>query len=166
MEHAGVSGPAWLSAVELSVIGQAMRQSSWLYPLVETAHIIGFVLLVGTITLFDLRLLGLGRSLPIDRLAGFVLPIPAFGFLLALVAGALLFATEATAYARNPLFLVKLGLITLGLLNVLFFHLGPYRMIGRWHSTGSVPAAARVSGLLSLILWFAVIISGRLIAYV
>jgi hypothetical protein len=166
MEHAAASGPEWLSTVELSAVGQAMRQSTWLYPLVETAHILGFVILVGTIMLFDLRLLGLGRSLPIDRLAGFILPIPAFGFLLALATGALLFVTEATAYARNPLFLVKLGLIALGLLNILYFHLGPYRTIDLWHPAKPVPATARLSGLLSLTLWFAVIISGRLIAYV
>jgi hypothetical protein len=166
MEHAAASGPEWLSAVELSVVGQAMRQSTWLYPLVETAHILGFVILVGTIMLFDLRLLEFGRSLPIDRLAGFVLPIPAFGCLLTLVTGSLLFVSEATAYARNPLFLVKIGLIALGLFNVLYFHLGPYRTIDLWHPGKPVPPAARLSGLLSLTLWFAVIISGRLIAYV
>ena len=165
MEHADMSGPAWLLALESSAVGQAMRQWTWLYPLVETAHIFGFVLLVGAITLFDLRLLGFGRALPADLLAGLVLPVPVVGFVLALTTGTLLFTAEATAYARNPAFLVKLSLIAVGLANVLVFHLGPYRAIRHWRSE-TLPPAARLAGLLSLVLWFAVVASGRLIAYV
>ena len=68
MEHGG-EGPALLVALEQSVLGATMRQSIFLYPAVEIVHIFGFILLVGSIVAFDLRLLGLIRELPADRLA-------------------------------------------------------------------------------------------------
>ena len=59
-----------LGAIEASALGQAMRQWTWLYPAVETVHLAGIVLLVGSIAVLDLRLLGLGRSVPVRRLCG------------------------------------------------------------------------------------------------
>jgi hypothetical protein len=58
------SGPAWLVWLEVSGLGQMMRRSAWLYPIVEIVHIVGFVILVGAVVMFDLRVLGLGRGLP------------------------------------------------------------------------------------------------------
>ena len=52
-------GPAFLVYLETSGLATLMRQSQWLYPIVEIAHILGFVTLVGSVAMFDLRLLGL-----------------------------------------------------------------------------------------------------------
>ena len=53
-----------IGALEASGLGQAMRQWLWLYPAVETVHIVGIALLFGSIAVLDLRLLGVGRSIP------------------------------------------------------------------------------------------------------
>ena len=58
-----------MGAIEMSALGQAMRQWLWLYPAVETVHLVGVALLFGSIAVFDLRLLGLSRSIPLRRLA-------------------------------------------------------------------------------------------------
>ena len=58
-----------LVSLEQSNLGAAMRESMWLYPAVEILHIFGFILLVGSIIGFDLRLLGLHRFLPVPAFA-------------------------------------------------------------------------------------------------
>ena len=67
-------GGGALGALEASGLGQAMRQWMWLYPAVETVHIVGIGLLFGSIAILDLRLLGLGRGIPVRALASHVLP--------------------------------------------------------------------------------------------
>jgi hypothetical protein len=125
--------------------GRTMRESIWLYPAVEVIHIVGFALLFGAIAAYDLRLVA-GREPPAvaQRLA-------ASGLALAIPAGLLLFATEASAYVHNPVFLAKLALIALALANVASFHFGL--------------SPPRLAGGASLVLWLAVLVSGRLIAY-
>ena len=145
-EHAAAAGPAWAAALEATGFARTMRESLALYPAVETLHIIGFALLFGAIATCDLRLLS-GGAAPVlaQRVA-------AFGLALAAPAGLMLFATEATAYLHNPVFLAKLGLIALALGNIALFH--------------SRLASSRVAGAASLALWLGVIVCGRLIAYV
>jgi hypothetical protein len=58
-----------MGAIEMSALGVAMRQSLWLYPIVEIVHLTGIALLVGSIAMLDLRLLGLSNSVPVRRLA-------------------------------------------------------------------------------------------------
>jgi len=67
-------GPAWLVALELSGLANAMRRSAWMYPIVEIVHIAGFVILVGAAVMFDLRVLGFGRGLAVSMLARHLLP--------------------------------------------------------------------------------------------
>lgn len=147
MEHGGAA-TGWLAAIERSALGEALRGSIWLYPAVETLHIIGFALLVGSIAVFDLKVLA-GRKG--DRPA--VLTARA-GFVLAATMGVLLFVTEARAYAGNPAFLVKVVLIALALANVVWFHVRAGR--------GST---MRLAAGVSLASWLAVVVCGRMIAY-
>ena len=63
-----------LGALEASGLGQAMRQWLWLYPTVETVHLVGIGLLFGSIAVFDLRLLGFSRSISVKQLSRHVLP--------------------------------------------------------------------------------------------
>lgn len=146
MEGHAAAGPAWAAALEASGLGRAMRQSAFLYPTVETLHILGFALLVGAIAAYDLRLIA-GREPP-----AIAQRVAAAGLALAAPAGFLLFATEATAYFHNSVFLAKLGLIALALGNLALFHL-------RW-------TPGRIAGAASLALWVGALGCGRLIAYV
>ncbi|WP_374632249.1 hypothetical protein [Ferrovibrio sp.] len=153
----------WLLALENSGLGQTMRQSLVLYPVVEVLHILGFILLFAGIALFDLRLLGLARGLPLAQLARICLPMAGGGLLLAISMGLLLFSTEASHLAANPAFQIKLLLILLGLLNVAAFHWGWRGSQGQWREP-TLPARAGAAA--SLAIWTSVVIFGRLIAYV
>lgn len=166
MEHGLVHGPAWLVALETSGLGHTLRSSLWLYPAVETLHITGFALLVGSIVAFDLRLLTAERGFDVERWVRLLIPVSACGLILAMAMGFLLFTTEATAYARNPLFLAKMALLVLALVNVAWFHGGPYRVRKTIGLSVGVPPAMRASAALSMAGWVAILACGRLIAYV
>lgn len=166
MEHGLAEAPAWLVALETSGLGQALRSSLWLFPAVETLHIVGFALLVGAIVAFDLRLLTADGDFDVERWVRRLVPVAATGLILAMAMGALLFTSEATAFARNPLFLAKMTLLVLALLNVAWFHLGPLRLRRTIGPSVGIPASLRASAALSMAGWLAVLVCGRLIAYV
>lgn len=151
------------SQLAASRLAQALRESVWLYPAVETLHIIGFAVLVGAVAMFDLRVLGFGRQLPVRALARHLLPWSAGSMLLVVPTGLLLFLADPPALLANRVFLLKLGLILLAGLNALAFHAGPYRRADAWPPRA--PPRAVLHALLSLCLWFAVIACGRLLAY-
>jgi hypothetical protein len=154
-----------IGAIEASALGQAMRQSLYLYPAVETVHIVGLALLFGSIAVLDLRLLGLARDVPVTRLARHVLPWTAASFVLIVPSGLAMFTAHAMEFIDNPLFAIKLGLILAAGLNAGAFHTGVFRSVGAWDTGAAPPFAARVAGAISLVLWTAVIACGRLLAY-
>jgi hypothetical protein len=159
VEHA----PAIFLALQESALGHLMRSSPVLYPAAEILHIIGFVLLVGSIVALDLRLLGLGRGIAIQPMARLLLPLSRLGFLLAIGMGFLLFSADAAHVVRNPAFQAKLLLIAAALLNIALAHAGTWRRLAMWQ--GEAPRGARLTGLASIVLWIGVICAGRLIAY-
>jgi hypothetical protein len=154
--------PAIFLALQESALGHVMRSSPFLYPLAEILHILGFVILVGSIVVLDLRLLGLGR-IAIQPMAQLLLPLSRVGFLIAISMGFLLFSADAAHVVRNPAFLAKLLLIAAALVNIAIAHLGPWRRAPLWHSEAS--AGAKLTGFASLMLWISAICAGRLIAY-
>lgn len=160
--HLVAAGPGWALALEQSGLGAAMRGSVWLYPAVETLHILGFALLVGSIASFDLRAARAPTVDAVGALAAGLLPFSRAGFALAAPMGLLLFVTEATAYVANPVFLAKMALLALALVNIAWFHA---RLTRARDGRGAV-GALRASALLSVASWAAVLIAGRMIAYV
>lgn len=151
---------AWLQA---SPLAAAMKSGVWLYPIVETVHIIGFVLLVGSVAMFDLRVLGLGRALPVRALARHLLPWSVGSLLLVVPSGVALFATGPQEFFANRAFVLKLVLMGVAGVNAALFHAGAYRRVDQW--APRAPAPARLHALASLLLWVGVIASGRMIAY-
>lgn len=156
---------AWLVWLEGSALAVAMRQWLWLYPAVEIVHITGIAALVGGAVLFDLRLLGLSRSLPVATLAAHLLPWSRVGLALVAVSGACMFTAHATEWAENPAFGVKMILIVLAGLNAGAFHRWPFRGVAAWDRGAPAPPAARAAAALSIALWLSVIACGRLLAY-
>ena len=161
MEHQPAA-PIFL-ALQESALGHAMRSSPALYPAVEILHIIGFVVLVGSILALDLRVLGFGRAIPIQPMAQLLLPLSRFGFLLAISMGFLLFSADAAHTVRNPAFQAKLLLIAAALVNIVIAHAGPWRRVALWGT--EAPGSAKVTALVSLLLWLSAVCAGRLIAY-
>jgi hypothetical protein len=157
------AGQKWLLWLESTSIAEAMRERRLLYPTVEIVHILGIVVLVGAAILFDLRLLGLSRQLSVAQLSRYVLPWARLGVLAVVPAGLLMFTANATALAGNPVFRLKLILIAAALLNALVFHWWTGKSLKTW-DTG-VPVAAKVSAVVSLVIWVSVISCGRLLAF-
>lgn len=153
----------WLAATPLAA---AMRDSPWLYPIVEIVHITGFCILVGAVAMFDLRVLGWARALPVSALGRHLLPWSLASLALVVPAGLAMFSTEPRAFLANPVFLLKLTLIAAAGINALLFHAGTYRSVAAWETGRPAPPLARIQALLSLILWLAVICCGRMLAYV
>lgn len=154
-----------LGIIESTALGVAMRKSIWLYPAVETVHIIGLAILVGSIAVLDLRLMGLSRSLPVRKLARHTLPWTIGSFALILPSGLMMFAAHASDFIASPVFALKMGLIFAAIINAAVFHTTVFRSAAAWDVDVMPPAAARASAALSLLLWLTVIACGRLLAY-
>jgi hypothetical protein len=152
-------------ALEHSPLAGAMRQSLWLYPGVEIAHIAGFVLFVGAVALFDLRLLGFASSTSVRALDRSLLPWAWAALLLIVPTGVAMFSAHAIEFAANPALRVKLVLLAFAGVNALIFRNGVFRSVAAWDQHVRTPAAAKASAALSLAIWLGVITCGRLIAY-
>ena len=160
------AGSSPLTAIEAMPAAVAMRHELWLYPAVEIVHIAGFVMLVGTIVVVDLRLLGLGRTLSVRALTRHVVPWSAGAFVLIVPTGLLMFTAHASDFVSNRAFQLKLLLIVCAGTNAALFHVSTYRSVDAWDRDAAPPPAARAHAGLSLALWFGVIACGRLLAYV
>lgn len=153
-------------AIAHSSLGTALRESVWLYPTVETAHIVGLALLFGSILVVDLRLVGLRRNVTLGPLMRFVLPISLSSLLLVVPTGLLLFAAHAGDLVGNRAFIVKMVLLFAAAINALMFHAGPYRAEVDAAPGTSPRASTRVFAMASIVLWISIVVAGRLIAYV
>ncbi|MGN7721699.1 DUF6644 family protein [Chitinophaga sp. 22620] len=150
----------WLQFLEHLRLSAAIRQSAWLYPFLEIVHIAGIVVLVGPAVMFDLRLLGASKHLPVNGLSRHLLTWSVRGLWLVIPSGILLFITNAVALGNDPVFWTKLCLLALAAGNALLFRV--FRPVDeREHLPGKVKAVA----IASLLLWTAIIACGRMLAY-
>ena len=152
----------WL---ESSSLAEYIRHSHLLYPVIEIIHIIGFVFLVGSAFLFDFRLLGISKKIPVTDLAKHLLPWSRRSLLLVIPSGFLLFMTQATSLGYNRVFWTKLILITLAFLNAGYFHRYTFDSIERWNQQQPTPPGVKAAGIISIVLWTGVITCGRFLAY-
>lgn len=152
----------WLENTELA---QTIAGSEWIFPTLETLHVIFIVTVVGSIAIVDLRLLGLtGRNQAVTSLSRDTLPITWVAFAGALITGGLLFASKATQYMVNPYFITKISLILLAGVNMLVLHFLNWRDIAKWDK-GQAPAAVKLAGGISLAFWVIVVFCGRVIGF-
>ncbi len=134
-----------------------LRTHAWAYPALSVVHILGIGLLLGNLTLLELRVFGKGVSLPVKDLARLSLSLVALGFCVAAASGLLMFATQAEELLANRAFTIKMLLLTLLACNAAWFH-------GRG-SLDKLDAMAKLQMLVSTFLWIAVVICGRWIAF-
>lgn len=157
---------AFCKWLEQTPIGVSVRQSVWLFPAIETVHLLGLAALLGTIGAFDLRLMGLAlQRQSIPSLRRRLLPWTWAAFAVQAITGALLFSSEATHMVRNPAFRIKMLLILMAGLQALVFHL-----TARGNLPSQIEAGPRlrerIAGLASLLLWIAVVAAGRWIGFI
>ncbi len=154
-----VIDPAILDAIKNLWLGEAIRDSAWLFPTLETFHFIGLCLLLGSMLLVDLRLTGIVKG-PVRPMLLYT-RLAIAGFVINLLSGIGFFVSNPANYAANPLFWIKMGLVMLAGLNVAWFELVERREILALAEGAATPARAKFVAGLSLITWFAVIVLGR-----
>ena len=160
---------ALLATIESWPISAALRGETpgteWLFPIVETLHVMALTLVFGSIAMIDLRLLGIAsRNSAVSRLSNEVLPWTWTAWCVAAVFGTLMFIAKAGTYAGNLQFQLKFICMGLAALNMLVFKFGAYRQVARWDS-GEPPMSAKVAGALSLSLWTGVVFFGRWVGF-
>ena len=153
----------WLSETEWSI---ALHESLYLYPWIESTHVLSICLFFGTLLFVDLRLTDkVFNNLSISEMNRKVLPLTVFGFLVMSVTGLLLFYAIPVRNYQNIFFRIKMILIVVAGINAFFFHRRMPKEAQVWDKDSSIPRSMKNSAITSLVLWSLVIISGRMIAY-
>lgn len=149
----------WLTQTYL---GSSMRTNEYLFPSVESLHIMGTAILVASTSVLSLRLAGLfWTEAPVSKVATQFLPWAWVGFGLQVVTGILLFMSEATLAYSNVIFIVKMALVLLAGVNAVIFHQTVYRRVRAWDVSQVPPVGAKLIGYASLVIWFSVVAAGR-----
>lgn len=151
----------WLENTPVAIwVGESL----WAYPFMLSMHVTGLAIVVGIFSMRDLRLLGMFSGL---RPAAF-LALSKFawsGFVINAVSGSFLFTSQAATFVHSTPFLLKISCIAVGMAMaaILQFRLGTQFA----NSVGDavIPASTKVIAAISLALWIAAIVNGRLIAY-
>ena len=157
---------AFLKSLEASGIATRIRDSLWLFPLIESTHVIGLALVFGTIAIIDLRLLGIASTQrSFKRMASDILKWTWAAFALTALTGTLMFSTNAVVYYHNFFFRTKMLLLVLSGINMLIFELTAGRTIHNWEKAPSAPSAGKAVAAASLVMWISIIIMGRLIGF-
>lgn len=152
---------AWVNETPASI---ALRESLYLWPMIEASHVLTIMLFFGTIVMVDLRVLGVAfRGVSIAEMTGKILPWTIAGFALMVITGLLLVYAKPLIYYHSVFFRAKMVVLVLALANILAFHQLSRRDPAGW--TAAAPAPARASAGASLAAWAAIIILGRMVAY-
>ncbi len=152
-------------AIQDSVLGSTISQSTWMFPTIETVHVMALSAVIGSIVVVDLRLLGLAsKDRPISVLTHEFLPWTWGAFALAAISGTLLFTSRAADYMALKPFVTKFVFMALAGANMIWFHLATQRSMKDW-DTGEPARAAKAAGLVSLVLWFLIVICGRQVGF-
>lgn len=147
---------------DATLISQIIRNSTYIFPVVEVLHLFGLTLLLGTVTVVDMRILGVGmRRQSISDLSSALTPWSVGAALLTIVTGILLFLSEAMKCYGNAAFPYKMWFLLGGI--ILYFL--TQRKITSPSSRMSL-GMMRVIAVLSMVLWYGVAIAGRAIAFV
>jgi len=153
----------WLSA---SGVGTYIRESTYAYPLIETAHVLGLAVSVGAIAIVDLRLIGAAMT---DESVTDVLeqlePYSLWGFAAQFISGALLFWAEAAKVYPSYPYRAKFVFLALLGVNALVFHKTIYQSVDKWKHDKVTPFRARMAGWIGIVFWALVILFGRWTAY-
>ena len=161
MDPGIVPWEAWIRGTALSAF---VLHHWWVWPMMETLHYFGLSLLLGTVGLFDLRVMGLAKAIPpaaLHRLA----PLGVAAWLLNLLTGIVFISGFPDQYAYNHAFHFKLVFMAVAGLNVVAFYSGPFRRVRAMGPGDDAPRAAKLMAGVSLSAWVAVLVCGRLLTF-
>ena len=153
----------WLAGTPGSI---ALHESLYMYPLVESAHVLFLCLFLGMAIMFDLRLIGVTQTgVPITEFKRTLGPWMIAGFVAMVITGLLLFYAIPVRSYQSVWFRIKVIALVLAGLNAFVFHSGIDRRVAEWDLSPNPPRAARRAGAASLVLWAIIVVAGRMIAY-
>jgi len=153
----------WVGSTTWSV---ALLESFWVWPLLESTHVLTLGLFVGMVILSDLRLVGWTmKSVPVSEVTGRILPVARAAFVVMVITGLLIFYSNPVRYYHNIFFRLKMLLLIFAGLNAFVFHRKIHRRVEEWDNDSVLPREARLAGAVSLLAWMFIVIAGRLIAY-
>lgn len=159
---------AFCKWIESSPLGTGVRDSIWIFPVVESIHILAIVLLFFTAALIDLRLLGTGflRRRPVAEVARQLTPWMWGAIVLLILTGIALFSSEAASKCyESKAFYVKMALLALAIVSAAISGAAIRRHAEQWDSRRSPPFGVKMLAVVSLVAWAGVVFAGRGIAY-
>jgi hypothetical protein len=158
--------PEFLASLESTGLATKIRDSLYLFPLIESTHVLGLTTVFGTIAIIDLRLLGVASiKRPFSRIASDVLKWTWAAFGLTVLTGILMFITNAGVYYANFYFRAKMLLLVLAGINMLAFELTAGRSVERWDRDQAAPLSGKTVAVVSMVLWITIIFLGRWIGF-
>jgi hypothetical protein len=159
------TAPAVITWLEHRPFSVSIAESTWLFPIVETTHVLALTIVIGSVAMMDLRLLGVGnKDRAVSEVISSSLPWAWSAFAVAFIAGSLMFCSKAVSYYSNVPFRIKIVCLALAALNMLVFHLFTARSMASWDH-GRPPLAARIAAGFSLTLWVVIVATGRWIGF-
>ena len=145
-------------------VGRFVRTSFWAWPVLESMHFIGMSVLIGTIGLFDLRLLGFARGVPYAALHRLI-PLGIGAYTMNILTGLCFLSGTPDQYLWNPAFRFKVAFMAVAGLNVVFFYTRVFRRLQELPPDSPPPFGARLAGAVSLTMWIGVMSAGRLLTF-
>ncbi len=143
-------------------VANAINDSEWLFPVIESVHITGLAVLIGTVAIADFRLLGFTlRDRPVSQIARDLTPWTLAGIAMMLTTGPLMLSAEPERAYGNPAFSFKMCFLLMALVN----HFTIHRRATMSHRASGTTLGGKLAACLSLILWTGVILGGRAIAF-
>jgi hypothetical protein len=147
-----------------TALGRTVAEVPWIASVLATLHFVGMVLLIGCVTTIDLRMLGVGKELPVEPLQR-LLPWGALGFLLTLFTGIGYYAGNPVQFQNWAFFFKMMCVVLAGFNALMFYTSGLYRRVNPTGAGQDVPLAAKLSAIVSLLLWFGVVFWGQMLSF-
>ena len=138
--------------------------SPWGWPTAESIHFLGLCVLIGTVGVFDLRMLGFGQGISYEDLHKLV-KFGVGGYLLNVTTGIMFLTTAPDQYIYNPAFQTKMLFMLIAGINMLWFYAATSNQVKGTDAALAVSSRAKIIALVSLISWSVIIVCGRLITY-
>jgi hypothetical protein len=152
----------WLSETALH---EAMVNYSWMFPMMETLHFLGLTVLFGALLLVDLRVMGLIKFVNMNEAMKYYIPVAIAAFSVNLISGIAFLCADPYSYFPNLGFQWKMGMIVVAGINAIWFWIGEHKELKQLADGQDAPFRAKVIALISIVVWLAVIILGRMIPY-
>jgi len=155
-----------VEAIHASALSEWIRGSLKAMPIIEATHVLAVALVFGSVLVVDLRLLGFpDAKRRITQISHEMLRFTWIGFAVAVITGILMFMPNSITYYSNTVFRLKLLALLAAGINMAIFQFVTWKGVAAWDQDARAPAAARLAGVLSLLLWVTVILLGRWIAF-